>query len=45
MGNKDKAKREVKKQPKPKLKVEPGRRRDDGGQTVARIVNKDTTKD
>jgi hypothetical protein len=44
MGNKNKGKREEKKQPKPKPKAEPGRRREDGNQTAARIV-KDTTKD
>jgi hypothetical protein len=38
MGNKDKGKREEKKQPKPKIKSAPGRKREDVTQFARRIV-------
>jgi hypothetical protein len=42
MGSKDKGKKETKKPPKPKPKVEPGRKREDYSQaTAARIVPTD----
>ena len=38
MGNKNMGKKEVKKPAKPKPKVEPGRKRDDGNTPVTRIT-------
>jgi hypothetical protein len=45
MGSKDKGKREVKKQPKPKPKVEPGRKREDANQGAARTIKEVTDRD
>jgi hypothetical protein len=44
MGNKNKGKREEKKQAKPKPKVAPGRKRENGSQAPARIMQKDATE-
>jgi hypothetical protein len=45
MGNKNTAKREVKKKPQPKIKTAPGRKREDFIQAPARIVREATEKD
>jgi len=44
MGNKNAAKREVKKKPQPKPKPEPGRKREDFSQSAARIASAGTEK-
>jgi hypothetical protein len=44
MGNKNTGKREEKKQPKPKVKPAPGRKREDFSQTAARIKGEATER-